>query len=75
MTHLRLAALGLCLAALTLIPGLPARQQPTAQKSALPKVVLVGDSIRLGYAPLVTKSLAGKATVISPAGAGDSACL
>lgn len=32
-----------------------------------PKVVLIGDSIRLGYAPLVQKKLEGKATIISPA--------
>jgi dienelactone hydrolase/lysophospholipase L1-like esterase len=42
----------------------------------LPKVVLLGDSIRLGYAPLVAKRLAGKATVVSPAfDGGDSAAL
>jgi dienelactone hydrolase len=38
-------------------------------------VLLVGDSIRLGYAPFVAKLLAGKAEVISPAGAGDSSWL
>ena len=39
----------------------------------LPKVVLVGDSIRLGYAPVVTRLLSGKATVISvEANGGDS---
>jgi lysophospholipase L1-like esterase len=43
-------------------------------KPALPKVVLVGDSIRLGYAPTVEKLLAGKAVVVSPkANGGDSA--
>ena len=51
----------------------PARVQPA--KPSLPRVVLVGDSIRLGYAPLVAKRLEGKAEVISPAGAGDSAWL
>ncbi|MGC8641410.1 MAG: GDSL-type esterase/lipase family protein [Isosphaeraceae bacterium] len=40
----------------------------------LPRVVLVGDSIRLGYAPRVAERLAGKAVVISPAqNGGDSA--
>jgi len=40
----------------------------------LPKVVLVGDSIRMGYAPLVAKKLEGKAIVIShPVNGGDSA--
>lgn len=42
----------------------------------LPKVVLLGDSIRMGYAPLVAKRLAGVATVISStANGGDSANL
>lgn len=40
---------------------------------ALPKVVLVGDSIRLSYAPIVLKQLDDKATVVSPkANGGDS---
>lgn len=34
-------------------------------KADLPKVVLIGDSIRLGYAPLVAKKLEGKAVVVS----------
>lgn len=42
----------------------------------LPVVVLLGDSIRLGYAPLVAERLAGRATVVSPAAnGGDSATL
>ena len=36
-----------------------------AQDKPLPRVVLVGDSIRMGYAPLVAKRLDGKAIVIS----------
>ncbi len=43
----------------------------SAQENTLPKVVLVGDSIRLGYAPLVAKRLAGKAVVISPTPNGE----
>jgi len=40
---------------------------------ALPKVILVGDSIRLSFAPVVTKQLEGKALVVSPeANGGDS---
>lgn len=40
---------------------------------SLPKVVLVGDSIRLSYASTVEEALAGKAVVISPkANGGDS---
>src|SRR4051794_15613174 len=35
-------------------------------RPALPKVVLVGDSIRMRYAPLVAERLAGKAIVVSP---------
>lgn len=36
-----------------------------AEPAKLPRVVLHGDSIRLGYAPLVAKKLEGKAIVIS----------
>lgn len=40
----------------------------------LPRVLLVGDSIRLGYAPGVAQRLSGKAIVISlPENGGDSA--
>ena len=40
----------------------------------LPKVVLIGDSIRLGYAPSVIQRLAGVAAAVSPAqNGGDSA--
>ena len=42
-----------------------------AQETPLPKVVLVGDSIRLGYAPFVAKLLAGKAIVVSPKPNGE----
>ncbi|MEZ6124876.1 MAG: SGNH/GDSL hydrolase family protein [Planctomycetaceae bacterium] len=43
------------------------------EASELPAVVLVGDSIRLSYAPVVTKELQGKARVISAAAnGGDS---
>jgi lysophospholipase L1-like esterase len=35
-------------------------------KPALPKVVLLGDSIREGYAPFVAELLVGKATVVTP---------
>ena len=42
-----------------------------AQERPLPKVVLVGDSIRMGYAPLVAKSLDGKAIVVSPTPNGE----
>jgi lysophospholipase L1-like esterase len=39
--------------------------QPAEGKKDLPKVVLIGDSIRMGYAPLVAKKLEGKAIVTS----------
>jgi len=40
----------------------------------LPKVVLIGDSIRMGYAPLVAKRLEGKAIIVSAKdNGGDSA--
>jgi dienelactone hydrolase/lysophospholipase L1-like esterase len=35
-------------------------------KPEVPRVLLLGDSIRLGYAPLVAKRLAGQAEVVSP---------
>jgi dienelactone hydrolase/lysophospholipase L1-like esterase len=57
--------------ALLLTPTAWAAAQP---KGELPKVVLVGDSIRMGYAPLVAKRLEGKAVVVSAAAnGGDSA--
>ena len=40
----------------------------------LPRIVLVGDSIRLGYAPRVAARLEGKAVIVSPPeNGGDSA--
>lgn len=46
----------------------------TSPAPSAPKVVLVGDSIRLGYAPIVASRLEGKAIVVSPApNSGDSA--
>ena len=42
-----------------------------AQEKRMPKVVLIGDSIRMGYAPLVAKLLDGKATVISQSVNGE----
>ena len=53
----------------------PSRGQAAASSGpGLPKVVLIGDSIRLGYAPRVAERLAGKAVVISPPeNGGDSA--
>jgi lysophospholipase L1-like esterase/dienelactone hydrolase len=57
------------LAMLLLVPGLAAGETATE----LPKVVLLGDSIRIGYAPLVARRLEGKARVVSPEeNGGDS---
>lgn len=48
--------------------------QPAQPKQGLPRVLLLGDSIRLGYAPGVAKKLEGKAEVISPKeNGGDTA--
>ncbi|WP_254508493.1 SGNH/GDSL hydrolase family protein [Anatilimnocola floriformis] len=42
----------------------------------LPKVVLIGDSIRMSYAPIVAKQLEGKAVIVeSKSNGGDSANL
>jgi dienelactone hydrolase/lysophospholipase L1-like esterase len=50
--------------------GHAAAQNPAPE---LPKVALIGDSIRLGYAPLVAERLKGRAVVVSPpANGGDS---
>jgi lysophospholipase L1-like esterase len=49
--------------ALLLLPALALAQPPKAE---LPKVLLLGDSIREGYAPLVAKKLEGVAEVVSP---------
>lgn len=47
---------------------------PATADEKLPKVVLIGDSIRIGYAPLVAKKLQGQAEVVSSAQNGfDSA--
>jgi dienelactone hydrolase/lysophospholipase L1-like esterase len=52
---------------------LPALAWGQAESKPTPRhVVLIGDSIRLGYAPLVSKKLGGTIKIISPEGAGDS---
>src|SRR6187397_1562094 len=38
----------------------------TTAVAALPKVVLLGDSVREGYAPFVAELLDGRATVVTP---------
>ncbi len=42
-------------------------------RGPLPRIVLIGDSIRLGYAPLVTEALKGRAVIVSSkSNGGDS---
>lgn len=63
----------LALALVGFLSAVGLAQTPAPQPN-LPKVVLIGDSIRLGYAPLVAKQLEGKAIIVSPsANGGDSA--
>src|SRR5262249_25780297 len=61
---------------LLLLTACPVTAQPPQSKQDLPRVLLIGDSIRLGYAPLVAKKLAGRAEVVSfPDNGGDTANL
>jgi lysophospholipase L1-like esterase/dienelactone hydrolase len=56
---------------LLFVPSLALAQPP---KTEFPKVLLLGDSIREGYAPLVAKKLEGLAEVIAPKeNGGDTA--
>jgi hypothetical protein len=58
---------------LALFVTLPAHAAAARTKPALPKIVLVGDSISGGYGPLVAKRLEGKAVIVRPpASGGDS---
>ena len=65
----RLVLLSIIVVAIT--PGRTVSDEPA--KPNLPKIVLIGDSIRLSYAPTVVEQLAGKAVVVNPsANGGDS---
>lgn len=56
----------IAIAFISLVAAVPLRaDEPTATKP-LPKVLILGDSISLGYTPLVKKALAGKAEVLRP---------
>ena len=55
---------------LALVATLPALAAVARTKPALPKIVLVGDSISGGYGPLVAKRLEGKATIVRPPSSG-----
>ena len=64
----------LCVGALLTVNTATRGQTDASRAAELPRVVLVGDSIRLGYAPRVAERLSGKAVVISSAeNGGDSA--
>ncbi len=57
--------------AVVIVPAVSAAEKRPAP--TLPKVVLVGDSIRLSYAAAVQKALDGKAAIVSPKpNGGDS---
>jgi len=69
MPPLQIVCFCLCAAVVLAAGALPG----AAQETPLPKVALIGDSIRMGYAPLVAERLKGTATVLSPAeNGGDS---
>ncbi len=56
-----------------IIPTMALGQTSGTATEQLPKIVLIGDSIRLSYAPTVIDQLAGKAIVVSSkANGGDS---
>lgn len=59
---------------MTALVLLAALMTPAAEDD-LPVVVLIGDSIRMGYEPFVTEALRGKARIVGPgkANGGDSA--
>lgn len=59
-------SLSLLLNAFTAAVAFAQEAPSSAAKPALPKVVLLGDSIREGYAPFVAARLAGRATVVTP---------
>jgi len=70
MKHSRRALFQLVSIITTLASGARADEP---EPKALPKVLLVGDSIRIAYQGLVAKNLDGKAVVTSPSGnCGDS---
>src|SRR4051794_38264186 len=67
------AGIAVVASALTLAAGQGASAQ-SGGGTELPKVALIGDSIRMGYAPPVAERLKGRAVVVSPAeNGGDSA--
>jgi dienelactone hydrolase/lysophospholipase L1-like esterase len=68
-----IAAVLLCVGVLPTATTAARGQAPASTAAGLPKVVLIGDSIRLGYAPRVKARLEGKALVVSPPeNGGDS---
>jgi lysophospholipase L1-like esterase len=69
---MRLALLSLLAILICAASSVTSRADEPAAK--LPKIVLLGDSIRMSYTPYVTKELASKAVIVSnKANGGDSA--
>src|SRR6187397_2557317 len=54
------------IAFISLLVGVSSRADEPAAPKPLPKVLILGDSISLGYTPLVKKNLAGRAEVLRP---------
>jgi dienelactone hydrolase/lysophospholipase L1-like esterase len=64
----------LCVGGLLTVSAASRGQADASRAAVLPRVVLIGDSIRLDYASKVAERLSGKAAVISPPeNGGDSA--
>jgi lysophospholipase L1-like esterase len=67
MRHSSSAALTLCVFMSGALAQEAAKPAPAAAKDkVLPKVVLLGDSVREHYAPFVAELLAGRAVVVTP---------
>ncbi len=62
--------IGVCLL-LALSPTTTAQDRRIGNSEPAPKIVLIGDSIRLAYAPLVAQRLAGRAVIVSPEASGE----
>lgn len=67
-SEMRDCCFGLLLSALYSVSCPAGRASGAETAPQLPKVVLLGDSVRLGYAPLVAKRLAGKGQPLTTIG-------
>lgn len=71
---LRLSTLLTALVLTAMSTSLTTDPKSVSAQSPLPRVVLIGDSIRMGYAPLVAKRLSGRVEIIAATeNGGDSA--